>query len=169
MRHVELVNHLLRHLARGASLGIHQHVGLAVIRLTDCQQFADLRERVAFVQERAVGMCAHVLPNGFRGCPEANHERMSFEAGEVSFPGGQTPAAGGDRLVTARQFFNDAALPGAKSGLAVLLKDVVDRLAGTRFDDVVGVQKGEMQMLRSDPAGDRFASAHEADECEVPY
>jgi hypothetical protein len=68
-----------------------------------------------------------------------------------------------------RQFFHDPPLPVTKRRLAVLLKDVIDRLAGTRFDDVVGIQKGEMEMLGGHPAGDRLAGAHEADECEVPY
>ena len=67
---------LLRDFADGAQFRVQQHVGLLVKRLARGEQFADFRLRILVVQQRAVALMPHALPDFFRRRPEADDQRV---------------------------------------------------------------------------------------------
>ena len=77
---------------------------------------------------------------------------MSFQAGQVGLIRGQAATGRDDSFVAARQFFDDSALPFAEGGFAVVLENLLNRCARSRFDNVIGVQEREMQRIGDKPA-----------------
>ena len=161
------MDHVLRDFAQGPHLRVYQHIGLAVMRLPRRQQLANLRQRVVLIQQRPMVVAAHALPDALRRGPEANHQRMGLEAGQVGRVGRQTAPSGNDRLLPPGQLLYNPPLPLAKGRFTVLGEDVVNRLPGASFDDVIRVQESEMQHIRHQPPDGRFAATHESDEGEV--
>ncbi len=92
---------------------------------------------------------------------------MTLETGEVRWIGRQT-AAGGDEMFRERfQLVNDFGFELAESGFAVLGEDLRNRFADARLDELIRIQKREVQRAGDQLSDGRFPGAHEADEGEI--
>src|SRR5438105_15333516 len=92
---------------------------------------------------------------------------MSFEAGQIIVMTRQSAAGGDNGFSSAAQLFCDLCFPIAKGRFALLIENFRNAFPGARGDDIIGIEKGETQNIRDDPADGRFAGAHEADQSEI--
>jgi hypothetical protein len=166
---MKLMDDLLGDLAVGAHLGINKDVGLAIEGTAGGEEFLDFFFRIRFVKEGAMRVTADALENCIWRGPEANNEGVGFETGEIGRVNRQAAPGSDDGAFAPSQFFNDTAFPLAKSGFAVLLENIGNGFAGTRFDDPVSVQKGEVEDIRNYAANGGFAGSHKADEGQIVY
>jgi len=92
---------------------------------------------------------------------------MRLKAGQVVRVDRQSAPGGNDRLLTPGQFLDYPSLPLTKDPLAVLSKNVTNPLPGSRLDDLVSVQKGEMEQIGRHPTHARFTTAHESNQGKI--
>lgn len=114
-----------------------------------------------------MGLIAHAFPDFFGGCPEANDQGVNFKAGEICGVGREAPASRNHSLLAGNQFADDFLLEFAKRRLALLRKNIADGFSRARFDDVISVQKREVQVRGDEVADRRFARTHKADERNI--
>jgi hypothetical protein len=69
LRHVKLVNDLRGYLAHRPSFGVHEHIGLAIKRLSHREQFANFGLRIRLRQERPMIVIAHAFIDRLRRGP----------------------------------------------------------------------------------------------------
>ena len=94
----ELQYDLLRDFAGRALVGVDQHVGLAIKRRADFEQFVDFPLGIGIVEERTMRLVADAFPDSFRRGPKADDERVRFQRGEIFQIGGQAAAGGNHGL-----------------------------------------------------------------------
>jgi len=178
LRHVELMNHLGRNLPHGPDLSIHQHnwssdvcssdLGLTIIWRANGKQRTNFLKRVRFSEQGAVIMTTHAFINGFRRRPQADYQRMGFQAVEVFLVRRQAASSGDDGLISQRQLLNDFSFPVPKGLFAVLLKNVVDGFTRPRLDDMISVKESKMQQISDQSADGGFARAHKSNQSQIP-
>jgi len=167
LRDVKLVDHLYGNIPHRTPFRVHQHIGLAVIWLTNCQQASDFCQWVGFIEQWPMIVPTDPLEDGFRRRPEADHQRMGLQACQVFFLYGKTSAGRDHRFAAVRQFLNYPLLVGAESRFALLLEDLCDGFGSPRLNDTVRVQISEVQKIRDQPSDRGFAGAHETNERQI--
>jgi len=161
------VEDLLRHFLGGTATGVNHRVGLVVCRRTLFEQFADFSEGIAGLEQWAVRLRPHPLPNGFGRGPQTNHQRVRFQAGQIVRIRDKPAAGGNDDIAAGRECAGGILLQLPKGGFPVLGEDVGNRFAGLAFDPFIGVDEIEVQMFRGEASDRRFAGAHEPDEGKI--
>ena len=63
LREVELMNHVLRNLAKRTKFRIHQHIRLPIIRRTRLQELAYFCLRISFLEQGSMALAPHPLPD----------------------------------------------------------------------------------------------------------
>jgi hypothetical protein len=165
--HVILMNHLLRDVFERAHFRVQQDVRLSIKGFALGKKRTDFGEWIRMAEQGTMSLAAHPFPNFFRRCPEANDERMAFEAGEIVRIRGQSAAAGNNGFLSGGEFDDDFSFELAKKRFAFLRKNLADGFAGARFDDVIGVEESEVQLAGDQLADGGLAGSHETDERNV--
>ena len=161
------MNDLLRDLADGAEFAVYQHISLTVGGFPTGQQGADFRPRVGFVEQGAMSLAVDALEDSFRRRPQTDDEGVLLETNQIGRVHGQA-AAGGDYAAGASgQFPDESVFQFPKGGFAVLGENLRDALAGARFDEFIGVEKVETQLLGHEPADGGLARAHETNQGQI--
>jgi hypothetical protein len=169
MREMELVQHLLGNLLGRTLAGLDENVGLAVKGIAHGKEFANFAQRISGLQQGPVGLLAHPFPDRFGRGPQANDKGMRFQAGQIGRVHNQTAPGGNDQLLPLRQSLDHLLFQLAECGLALLLKDFADGDTALGFDELVRIDKLELQQLGGQAADGRFAGAHETDQGDVLY
>lgn len=164
---VEVVDDLVGHFAESAVFGVHEDVGLAVVGFAGGEERADGREGIGTIEEGAVGLVAGALPDGFGGGPEADDEGVFFQAGEVGGVDDEAAAGGDDAVGTGFEIADEVGFELAKDGFSVFGEDAGDGFVGAFFEEFIGVEKGEAEVVGDMVADGGFAGAHETDEGKV--
>ncbi len=167
LRHVELVQDLVRHFLDGPRFGVHEDVGLPIERLTFREEPAYLVERVGTMEKWPMGLVAHPVPNGLGRRPQTHHQRVAFQAREVFVIGGQAAARRDDQAALARQSFEHLPLISAKLRLAFRRKDLGDSFGGLFFDKLVRIHQAKAQGRGQEMAHRCFSSTHESNQGNV--
>jgi hypothetical protein len=157
----------LRDFADRTQIRVQQHVRLFIKGFARREQLADFRLGVFVMQQRAMALMTHALPDLFRGRPQADDQCVRFETGEIFGIHRQAATGGNDRFHAVGQFRDNLLLERAKCRLAVHGKNVGDAAACLILDQLVGVEIIEVQLLGDEPAHGGFARAHETDERDV--
>ena len=108
------------------------------------------------------------LPDFFRRRPQANNQGVAFQTCKTRFICRQTAAGCDDRFISPSQFLDDPEFPFAKSRLAMMLENFLNRRSRSRFDDIICIEKCVAQDVRHCPADRRFPRPHETNQGEVP-
>jgi hypothetical protein len=167
LRHIKLMDDLHRNFSHGPSFGIHQHIGLAVEWFPNRKKLLDFGKGIGFIQQRAVVVTADAFVNGLGRSPKAHHQGMSFETVQICLVGRETAAGRNHRLFSVRELPDDESLQLTKSSFPVLLKNLANGFVRTEFNNLIGIQIGEMQKLCNQPTYGRFSRAHEADQRQI--
>src|SRR5208282_4258812 len=167
LREFELMDDLLRDLADGADIRVNQHVGLPVKLFARGQEVADFFLRIGVVEQGTMRLVFYALPDFFRRSPEADDQRVLFEAGKILRPGRQAAAGGNESAFARGKFPGDLLFERAEGRFAVPGKNIGDGAAGPRLNQFIRVEVIEAQLVRHQPADGRFAGAHESDEREI--
>ena len=114
-----------------------------------------------------MGLGVHAFPNSFGRRPEAHYQRMALEARKIFCIGSKPPASGDHGLLHLRQFGNDLFFDAAEYLLSGLSENVGDASGGPRLNELICIQKPEVQMGRRHSSDRRFASPHKADQNQV--
>ncbi len=114
-----------------------------------------------------MGLALDSLPNLFRRGPQTHNQRMALKTRQIRFVRRQAAASRNHRLIAPRQFLDNSMFPLAKNWFAVMLKNLLNRGSSSRFDDIVRIQKREMQSIRHQSTNGRFSRTHKADEREI--
>lgn len=114
-----------------------------------------------------MAMVLDAFVDRFRTCPKANNERMTLETAQVTLSGGQPSSRGDDRPRSMGYFLHDPRLPLPEGRFAVLREDILNWLSSPGLDDMIRVQKSEMQAIGHDPPDAGLPRAHETDQGEV--
>src|SRR5215470_359389 len=99
---------------------------------------------------------AHALEDFVRGSPKTYHQRMRLQTREIGVIRGQAAAGRDHGPVSTGQLRHDPTFPFTENGFAVLLENVIDAGACSGLDYGIGVQKGEMEMVRDQPPDRRL-------------
>src|SRR2546427_642232 len=145
----------------------HEDVGFAVKGFAFGQQLADFPQRVGRLKQWAVRLMADPFPNGLGRRPEANDQRVSFEAGQAFFLGYQSASGGDDGSMEALEFLHHCPLVFAKLRLAFPGEDVGNGLASPRLDEFVAIDEAEVQLRGHELPDGGLSRPHEADQSEV--
>lgn len=164
----ELVDHVLGDVPGRTKVRTHQSVGPAVERSALREQFPDGAFRVGRLEQGPMGLVTHARPDCFRRSPEADDERVRLEAFEIGGVHHQAAAGGDDRPGAGLEFLDDGTFQLAEGALAIFREDPRDRLSGLLFDEIISVDKIEVQLCGDHLAHRRLAGAHEAGEGEIP-
>src|SRR5690349_624725 len=159
--------HLRGDFADRTVAGINEHVGLTVKGPASFEKLTDAGEGIGIVQQWAMRLLSHPLPNQLRGRPETNDETVGFQRNKICF-GRPKATAGGDNLVPPLyHFFHQLMLHGAKSIFAVLRKNLGDTFSGATFQPFVRIHelKPELQSQHAPNRG--FSAPHEPDKGEI--
>ena len=114
-----------------------------------------------------MSLVVNTFEDFLRGSPQAHHQRMRLQAGEIGFIGGQPAAGGNHGPLAQRQFGHQPAFELAKHCFTFLFKDLADGFPCPGFDHVVAIQESEMQGISHQAAYGRFAGAHESNQGNV--
>ena len=167
LHHSELMFDLLSHLPDRPNLGVDENIRLAVESLALVQEFADTMDRVGGVQERAVGLLAHAVPDGIGRSPEAGDESACFQANQIVGMRNQPSAGSDDRPLHCSDLFEDVTLEFSKRGFTVISENCTDRFSGATFDEIVRIPEIEPQHACQSAANRSFAGSHKTDQSDV--
>ena len=112
-------------------------------------------------------LIADALPDRFRRSPQTNNQRVVSQTGKVSVIDDQTPTCRDNQMPLRREFRHHLALRFAEGLFALFCKNSADRFVRPRFDKLIRVHKGKVQLPGNNPANRRFASSHKAHESQV--
>lgn len=163
----ELVEDLLGNFAGRTETRVDHRVRLMISSGTRVEEFADFGQRIGGLQQWAVDLDAHPLPNGLGRRPQTDHHGVRFEAVQVGGIGDEAAAGGNDDVLPGLEGLGGVFLEFAECLLAVLGEDIGDGLAGLAFNPFIGIDKVEVKMLGDNAPDGGFAGAHEADEGNV--
>lgn len=167
LREVKLMDDLLRDFFDGPQFRVHQHVGLTIIWLTRGEQAADFYQRIGIVEQGTMRLMPDALPDFFRRSPETDDQRVSFQTREVIRVHRQATTSGNQMLRLRGEFLDDFGFELAKSRFSILGENFRDRFANPGFNQLVRIQKCEVQRGGGELAYRGFAGAHEANEGKV--
>jgi len=152
-----------------AHFSVHQHIGLAIESFSLGEEFADLRLRILGLEQWAVGLMSHAIPDHLRGGPKADHQRMALQTFKELSPSWQSTSSGNDQRLTAGKFSNRNSLPFSKDLLSLFGEDPRDGLPGLPLDPIVRVEKVKTELHRCESSHGRLPHAHKANQRQIPY
>ena len=115
-----------------------------------------------------MGLACARVPRFFPETPTGKRPGMCFEAGEIVGIRRQAAAGGNDGFFSRDEFADDFFFRASRNaGSPSLGENFTDGFAGARFDDVIGVEKSEVQLRGDQLADGGFARSHETDERNI--
>lgn len=162
-----LMNDVMDDFLDGTQFCVHQHVGAAVKRLALGQQLTDSGLRFWRLEQRAMTLVAHPLPDCFGRRPETDDQGVGFQADEVFLPRDQAASGRDHRAVEGLESLDHGSFVFPELRFTFLGKDCGNSPASPRFDEFVRVGEPEMQVRSHELADRRLAGSHETDEGQV--
>lgn len=129
--------------ARRTEFGAEEDISLAIEWGAFLEELADAGFGILHLEKGAMDLVGNALVNRFGRTPEADHEGMGLEAGEVFVVADEPAASGDDGAVPGLQFLNHLAFVSAKLRFPFGGKDFGNPLLGDALDHDVGIDELE--------------------------